>query len=65
MIMAHALYQGELRGDDIRFTLRTMRHRISSRMRTTYDWASLAIYASWPEDLKQQSGMLCPSNRLM
>ncbi|MEM7586793.1 MAG: CHAT domain-containing protein [Acidobacteriota bacterium] len=56
--MTRALYEGELRGDDIRFTLRSMRHRIASRMRTTYDWASLATYASWPDNLGAQSDKL-------
>lgn len=58
--MTEALYGGEIRGNDIRHTLRDMRHRMCSKMRRTYDWASLAAYAAWPPTLDEKARRIRP-----
>ncbi len=52
--LAGTFYRLELRGEDPRRTVRDVRHAIATRMRGTHDWASLVVYAGWPDDVQGQ-----------
>jgi hypothetical protein len=48
------LYKGLLRGEDPRETLHSIRRQLLVSHPDTHDWASLVMYASFPDDLNDQ-----------
>lgn len=53
-VLAEALYDGLLWGQDPRLTIHKIRQDLRRRCPESYDWAALVVYAALPEDLDEQ-----------
>jgi hypothetical protein len=53
-VATEVLYRGLLRGDDPRWVLYTVRHRLRTDSTATHDWASIVAYAVVPWDFEKQ-----------
>jgi hypothetical protein len=54
VIATEMLYKGLLRGEDPRESLHSIRRQLLVAHPDTHDWASLVMYASFPDDLMEQ-----------